>query len=119
MILSCSDIGNTIRKLRREQGLTQEKLAERIEVTCQQLQRYEYGKNKLNIEQLQAIAQALQMPVSHFFNEPEPDSGAVTIPGMTPAEQRLVERFRRIENGEIRKLVVNMLKAAAEGMKRI
>lgn len=119
MILSGSDIGKTIRKLRRELGLTQEELAERIEVTCQQLQRYEYGKNKLNIEQLQAIAQALETPVSHFFNESETESGAAPALGLTPAEQQLLEQFRRIENGEVRELVVNMLKVASEGGKGV
>jgi transcriptional regulator with XRE-family HTH domain len=115
MILSDSDIGKSIRRIRHELGVTQEELAEQVKVTCRQLQRYEYGKNKLPIEQLQAIAQVLQVPVAHFFNEPEPVSGAASLPGLTPVEQRLLKQFRRIENVEVRELVSNVLRVAAEG----
>jgi transcriptional regulator with XRE-family HTH domain len=67
VIISAREIGKSICRRRQELGLTQEALAELIEVSCQQLQRYEYGKNKLNIENLQRIAKALDVPTAYFF----------------------------------------------------
>lgn len=113
MTLSVSDIGKTIRRRRCELRLTQEELAEQIGVTCQQLQRYEYGKNTLNVEALQTIAHVLQVPVAWFFNERAPELEAWPAPVMTPAEQQLVEQFRRIGSGEMKSLVLNILKTAA------
>jgi transcriptional regulator with XRE-family HTH domain len=112
MTLSVSDIGKTIRRRRCELRLTQEELAEQIGVTCQQLQRYEYGENTLNVAALQTIAQVLQVPVAWFFNERDSESEAWSAPVMTPAEQQLVEQFRRIGSGEMRSLVLNILKTA-------
>ncbi len=110
-ILTDIAIGEIIRQRRRELGLTQEELAERIEVTSQQMQRYEYGKTKLKVENLQAIAKALDVPVSYFFgehgNEPKPSTFQ-----LTPTELKIVSQFRKIENAEVRELVVNLLRQA-------
>lgn len=120
MILSNSDIGRAIRKHRCESGLTQEELAERIGVTCQQLQRYEYGKNTLNVEIIQTIAQVLQVPIACFFNERESEPEVWPVPSMSPIEQRLMEQFRRIGNGETRRLVLNILKVVTtEGIRDV
>ena len=56
-------IGIRIKRRRRELGWTQEKLAEAIGVTYQQLQRYEGGKGHLNTDRLQALSNALDIPI--------------------------------------------------------
>lgn len=68
-IFSAVEIGKIISRRRRELGFTQEILAERIAVTSQQVQRYEYGTNRLNVDNLQRIAKALDVPVAYFFCE--------------------------------------------------
>lgn len=73
--------------------MTQEALAERIEVACQQVQRYEYGKNKLNVENLQWIAKALDVPVAYFFREQVAGERASKDERLDQVEQRIVERF--------------------------
>ena len=69
-IKTSREIGEKIKSRRRELGISQEKLAEILGVTYQQVQRYENGMNKLNVENIQVIADALSVPVSYFF-EPE------------------------------------------------
>jgi transcriptional regulator with XRE-family HTH domain len=47
--------------------MSQEKLAELIGVTFQQVQKYEKGVNRIAASRLFDISLALEMPVSHFF----------------------------------------------------
>ncbi|MDD2737069.1 MAG: helix-turn-helix transcriptional regulator [Desulfuromonadaceae bacterium] len=115
MNISIAEIGEAIRCRRRELGFSQEKLAEYIGVTSQQVQRYEYGKTRIKVDHLQAIARALGVSPGFFFG----DHGR-WVPGaqvllMGPTERTLVERFRKIRNDKVRELVVTMLKYASEG----
>ncbi|MFA7403303.1 MAG: helix-turn-helix transcriptional regulator [Pelobacteraceae bacterium] len=114
-ILTALEIGKTICRRRQELGLTQDALADRIAVTCQQVQRYEYGKNKLNIENLQLIAKALAVPVSYFFTRHCMTEQVSKEDHLNPSERKVVEMFRRIDNGEVKSTVVKLLKAASGG----
>lgn len=64
-------IGAGIKARRKELGLSQEKLAEALGVSYQQVQRYENGTNLLSTDKLQIIAKVLEVPVSYFFGESE------------------------------------------------
>ena len=64
-------IGAGIKARRKALGLSQEKLAEALGVSYQQVQRYENGTNLLSTDKLQIIAKVLEVPVSYFFKEPE------------------------------------------------
>lgn len=74
------EIGKRIREQRKARGLTQEKLAERLNTTMQYISRLERAENKVSIEYLYRIAQALDcsiytlLPSTHlpqrkFFSE--------------------------------------------------
>ena len=63
-ILKGTEIGGRIKKRRTELGISQEQLAETLDVTYQQVQRYENGTNRLNVENIQLIANILSLPVS-------------------------------------------------------
>jgi transcriptional regulator with XRE-family HTH domain len=60
-------IGRLIRERRKELCLTQKDLAERLNVTAQQIQKYERGLNVLSLHRLLAINEALVVPPSYFF----------------------------------------------------
>ncbi len=111
-VITALDIGKAICRRRQELGMTQEALAERIEVTSQQIQRYEYGRNKLNVENLQRIAKALDVPVAYFFD----GLGAPqVVDGLNRDEQRIIELYREIGNGDTKKMAVTVMKAMAQG----
>ena len=114
MMIPATEIGDAIRSRRCELGLTQEKLAERIGVTGQQVQRYEYGKSKLCVDKLLAIAKALDVPTSYFLGDYSWVTPESPVSRMGSAERTLVERFRKIKNDKVRDLVVNLLKHAAD-----
>lgn len=61
-------IGMKIHELRIAMGLSRQQLADKINVTHQQLQKYEKGTNRISAGRLAAIARALKKPISYFFD---------------------------------------------------
>jgi transcriptional regulator with XRE-family HTH domain len=62
------EIGRKIRALRLERGLSQSGLAEGIDLTFQQVQKYEKGTNRVSAGRLQRIADLLNIPVMFFYD---------------------------------------------------
>ncbi len=60
-------IGQRVRSRRLEIGMSQERLADIIGVTFQQVQKYEKGVNRIAASRLFDISVALDLPVSRFF----------------------------------------------------
>lgn len=103
-ILTSREIGERMRKLRKRRGLTQEQLAEIVDVTFQQIQKYENGSNRLNADKLQTIAQALSVPVSAFFDD---DKGDERL--LSEQERKLVDGFRSLPSSDVREFLVDRL----------
>jgi len=61
-------IGQKLRALRLDRGLSQGALAGEIGVTFQQLQKYEKGANRVSAGRLVRIAAALGVPVTAFYD---------------------------------------------------
>jgi len=61
-------VGQKLRQRRRLLGLTQQKLAEAVNIRFQQIQKYESGANRISASRLWALARALDVPVSYFFD---------------------------------------------------
>ena len=59
-------IGQKVRALRLDRGLSQGELAGRIGITFQQVQKYENGVNRVSSGRLLRIAAALHVPVTAF-----------------------------------------------------
>ncbi len=62
-------LGENIRTIRKEQGLSQEELAERIHVVRQTVSKWEKGLSVPDAELLEALSEALETPVSVLSGE--------------------------------------------------
>lgn len=60
-------IGKRLRMRRMELKRSQSWLGERVNVTFQQVQKYEKGVNRISATQLQTFARALDVPVDYFY----------------------------------------------------
>ena len=67
-------LGETIRELRREKGLSQEQLAERTGLSRQTIYKWESGQAAPDLENLQTLAGALGTTVSRLLGEAPPPS---------------------------------------------
>lgn len=62
-------VGDRIRRRRSLLGMSQQKLAELVGVSFQQIQKYEIGQNRLGPERLLAIARVLGVPITFLLDE--------------------------------------------------
>ena len=61
-------VGQNIRILRLQRGLSQTALGEQMGVTFQQVQKYERGANRVGAARLSQIAHALNVPLTNLFD---------------------------------------------------
>ncbi|SER64732.1 Helix-turn-helix [Faunimonas pinastri] len=59
-------IGGKVRDKRRELGISLQDLAEMLEISPQQIQKYETGQNRLSASRLSQIATALKTSLCFF-----------------------------------------------------
>lgn len=62
-----SNLGKQIKKYRQKRGLSQEELAEKLEISQQTLSKIECGKNFLTAETLEKLQNVLGVSISEFF----------------------------------------------------
>ncbi len=63
-----SKIGQRLRELRKQKGLSQEKFSYECELDRTYIASIEQGKRNVSIENIEKIAKALDMSVLDFFN---------------------------------------------------
>ncbi len=61
-------LGKRLRRRRRTLGLTQQQLADKVGVRMQMIQKYECAANSLSAARLWLLAEALEVPVSYFYD---------------------------------------------------
>ena len=62
-------LGKKLRMRRLSLGLTQTKVAQAINVTFQQIQKYEKGTNGVSSNRLMQISEFLKVPIIYFFED--------------------------------------------------
>jgi len=121
-------VGGRVRLRRTLLGMSQEKLAEAIGLTFQQVQKYERGANRIGSSRLFDLARILDVPVSYFFEDM-----SATVAARTPSRLRglaetkpepfepdpmakretleLVRAYYRIIDPQVRKRIFELTKA--------
>jgi len=88
-------VGKRIRHRRWMVGMTQQQLAEKVGIKFQQIQKYETGMNRVSASRLWDIADAVNVPISFFFeglDGEEINTGA--MPGDILADKEALELVR-------------------------
>ena len=62
-------LGKKLRMRRLSLGLTQTQVAQAINVTVQQIQKYEKGTNGVSSNRLMQLSQFLKVPIIYFFED--------------------------------------------------
>ena len=63
-------VGSRVRMRRQVLGISQGKLADKLRLTFQQVQKYEKGTNRISASRLQEMSYILQAPVPFFLKAP-------------------------------------------------
>ncbi len=111
-IISTSEIGRKIKSYRQKAGLTQEKLAEILGVTVQQVQNYESGRTTLNVDNLQKICSALNASPVDIFVDSSSD-----LYYLSQDEKSVLGKFRLIKDSDKINCIRTLLDALATSSK--
>ncbi len=102
--------------------MSQEKLADELGITFQQVQKYEKGTNRISASRLQHIAHLLEVPVAFFF-EYAPGHSAknkgpspnLEIEFLATSEGKVLRRaFQRLPSRKLQRSVVALVEELAE-----
>jgi transcriptional regulator with XRE-family HTH domain len=118
-------VGLQVRLRRKELKISQEKLAETLGLTFQQVQKYERGTNRISASKLYEIARSLRVSIAWFFEGlSDPLEGRVKGTGadapsaqsflMTPEGIDLANLFPKIEQPRVRRRLVDLVRSLTE-----
>ena len=115
-------VGLRIRMRRKELGISQEKLAESIGLTFQQVQKYERAANRVSASKLWEMSRALTTNISYFY---EGLGDGVDMVGsnlpretlqdflLTPEGMELATVFPKVPKGRVRRKILDLVRAMA------
>jgi transcriptional regulator with XRE-family HTH domain len=117
-------VGGRVRMRRIEVDMSQQILGGHIDLTFQQIQKYEKGMNRIGASRLQQIGKILEVPAAFFFEgapggwEPAGAGGDRTANTFleflgTRDGQSLIGSFSRIPDVKLRRSVVDLVERLA------
>ena len=121
-------VGGRVRLRRMLLGMSQEKLAEHLGLTFQQVQKYEKGINRIGASRLFELAHVLRVPVQYFYEELAiAEGGEEALRGFTdrPAESYILDflnsreglelnrAFLRVADPKVRRSILELVRALA------
>jgi DNA-binding XRE family transcriptional regulator len=114
-------VGERIRRRRTMLGFTQEQLGAALQISYQQIQKYETGSNRISAGRLYQIANRLDVQIGYFFEGLEShaiaasSNGGAAGFGMGHGGARttieLVRSFNAIPNTAVRAAVTSLVKS--------
>jgi transcriptional regulator with XRE-family HTH domain len=116
-------VGSRVRMRRLMLHMSQERLADQLGLTFQQVQKYEKGTNRISASRLQEISHILEVPVPFFFEGAPQSFGSSRKGGEGPSlayitdflgnadGHALVRAFIKIKNTSLRRSVVRLVEA--------
>jgi transcriptional regulator with XRE-family HTH domain len=119
-------VGNRIRLRRLALDWSQTKLGEAIDVTFQQVQKYEKGLNRVGASRLQRAAEVMGVPVAYFFEgAPAAQTGGELEEAAFSSDEMLQflsteegvalnRAFLRLSDARVRRKIVALVKALAD-----
>lgn len=117
-------VGLRIRLRRKELGVSQEKLADSIGLTFQQIQKYERAANRVSASKLWEMARALDTSIAYFFEglgdaaRLDPGAPQSAPPAhaflLTPEGLELAAAFPRIRKSRVRRRILDLVRAMTE-----
>ena len=105
-------VGGRIRERRTIMGMTQENLANALQISYQQVQKYETGANRISAGRLYELAQILKVDVNFLFEglEPTAQQEPMAHGGKNRSTIELVRNFTEIDDSAVRSAVSGLIK---------
>lgn len=116
------EIAKRVRTLRLQRGMSQTELGGVLDVTFQQVQKYETGSNRISAGRLQQIAEVPGVPVTYFYSGLEFAEKPPAQPVeseldflQSPQAVRLMRAYARIHDRTTRLKLLKLTECIADG----
>ena len=111
-------VGQNIRILRQDRGMSQTELGRKIDVTFQQVQKYENGTNRVGGGRLFKIASTFGVPITAFFEGAHETAHGARGRRPSPCWQNPLlydccKRFCAVENMDLRRSLAELAEQLA------
>ncbi len=108
-------VGKRLRVRRSLAGLSQEKLAEQIGLTFQQVQKYERGINRISAERLYQFSEILGVPIEYFYQDCKQSN--LEAPALSDPKDilndkdltRLIKAYNEVSDEQARKEILKFV----------
>ena len=102
------DIGNKILFFRKSKNLTRTKMAEILNITHQQLDKYEKGLNRVSAAKLAIIAKKFKIDISYFYNDIFIENNKIKM-NVNNELCTLISNYVNIKNNKIKNSILTLL----------
>lgn len=110
-------VGKRLRLRRNMLGMSQDDLGKQVDITFQQIQKYERGTNRISASRIWEFARILGVPEDYFFEglEDVPSTAAEDQQLFESKEsQKLIHAYYEIPTKDIRDKIRNLIKCIAK-----
>lgn len=106
-------VGERLKYFRTAKKVSQSQLAQAVGLSLQQIQKYEYGSNRMAVSTLVKLARALDVPPEELVANLEAPRDMPRGEGVGSEPVRLVNAFARIASAHQRRLALEIVEELA------
>lgn len=99
-------VGLRLKQLRKARKLSQTDLGEQLDLSFQQIQKYEAGSNRISASRLFELGQVLNVELTYFFDGIDNEKSAVEE---TTSTRAVATAFAAIENNDTKKRILSFI----------
>jgi transcriptional regulator with XRE-family HTH domain len=120
-------VGDRLRILREERHMTQETLGQHVDVTFQQIQKYERGANRISASRLLELANVFKVPIEVFFDGLPRDAvdgreASLVVENLSAFARsaegsQLISAFSQISDNRVRRQILRTIQVLTDGDK--
>jgi transcriptional regulator with XRE-family HTH domain len=107
-------IGRKLRELRILAGMSQQDIATHLNLTFQQVQKYERGTNRMSAGALYELSRILHVPMNEFVEGYHDDGTSDACLPLQTGVQALVRNYAQISSPHLRHHLCGMVRACAD-----
>ena len=111
-----AEIGRRLRQARLVENLTQDGLAQKLNISFQQVQKYENGTNRVSSSRLWAISRVLGLPITYFYESLDDNQISEVAEGADDGSLpdrtiRVARMLNEMPDGDVKDKVFGLIKA--------
>ena len=107
------EMGRRIRLRRAEKGISQIALAKHLDISFQQVQKYEKGINRVGAARLQQIAEVLGVDISFFYDGDGKEPAVESLLLKNVFSLRLLRAYTAVKDQVVRRQLVILVEMIA------